>query len=288
MSEETIVGWDGSAPAQRALDWALARAEAHGEDVLIASVVPEKDPSTDRAAKESDIEVAEVRLEQALQSAQSQHPRLSIDSRLLFGDPVQELRSLSDPETLVVIGTDSPDKSDSRAAWSIGARLAATAYGPVAIIPETLDALNESRSGVVAGVDGSAASLVAAQFAAAEAVRTGEVLQAVHAWQVPPIFADTPLDEDSLHALEEVHRGILNTATDRVQHEYPTLTIVKTVVNQSAMSALGEESGRGRLLVLGNHGLKVAPPLALGPVSHSLVRNVHVPTVIVRATEVEL
>lgn len=285
MSEETVVGWDGSVPSQRALEWALARAEARAEDVLIANVIVESDQGANRDVTEADIERAEAALEDVRRSAQLQHPRLSIRSRLLFGDPVQELRSLSDDETLVVIGTHSRNEADSPTAWSVGARLAASAYGPVAIIPETVGATDASRSGVVAGVDGSAASLEAARFAAAEAVRTGDVLQAVHAWQVPPAWADDQLDEESLHALEEVHRGILETAIDQLQREYPTLSIAKTVVKQPAMSALGDKSGTGRMLVLGNHGLKVAPRLALGPVSHSLVRSVHVPTVVVRANE---
>lgn len=284
MSEETVVGWDGSAPAQRALEWALTRAEARGENVLIARVVAETDASTGRTVRESTIDAAESALEQERRSAQSRHPRLRVESRLLFGDPVEELRSLSDEDTLVVVGTRSPREAEVSAPWSVGASLAATSFGPVAIIPDNSLSLDRARTGIVAGVDGSAASLVAAQYAASEAVRRGERLTTVHAWQIPPMWAETELDDDSLHALEEVHRGILDTATDSVQREFPTLTIEKAVVKQPAMKALHDAAAQSRLLVLGNHGLKAAPRLALGPVSHSLVRQVDVPTVVVRET----
>ncbi|MET0932952.1 MAG: universal stress protein [Mycetocola sp.] len=282
MSEETVVGWDGSAPAHRALEWALTRAEARGESVLIARVVPETGASTGHTVREYAIDTAESALEQEFRSARSRHPRLTIDSRLLFGDPVEELRSLSDEDTLIVVGTHSPRDADVSAPWSIGARLAATSYGPVAVIPDNPLSLDSARTGIVAGVDGSAASLVAAQYAASEAVRRGERLTTVHAWQIPPMWAETELDDDSLHALEEVHRGILDTATDFVQREFPTLTIEKAVVKMPAMTALHDAAVQSRLLVLGNHGLKAAPRLALGPVSHSLIRQVDVPTVVVR------
>lgn len=285
MSEETVVGWDGSAPAQRALEWALARAESRGEGVLIANVVVETDVSPDHVVREAVIEAAESALELARRSAQFRHPRLAIESRLLFGDPVEELRSLSDEDTLLVVGTDSPHDSDVTAPWSVGARLAATSYGPVAIVPDSPLSLDSARSGIVAGVDGSAASLAAAQYAASEAVRRGEKLTAVHAWQIPPVWEDAELDEDSMHALEEVHRGILETATDHVQREFPTLTIAKAMVKQPAMTALHDASVQSRLLVLGNHGLKAAPRLTLGPVSHSMVRKVSIPTVIVREAD---
>ncbi|MBG6237846.1 nucleotide-binding universal stress UspA family protein [Mycetocola sp. CAN_C7] len=285
MSEETVVGWDGSSPAHRALEWALRRAEARSDSVLIASVVTEQDVTVGRTARETVMEAAEGALEQARRAAQSQHPRLTIGSRLLFGDPVEELRSLSDENTLVVVGTHSSHESDVSTAWSIGARLAATSYGPVALVPDSPASSDAGRSGIVAGVDGSAVSLIAAQYAAAEAVRQGEMLTAVHAWQVPPMWAGSLIDDDTLHALEEVHRGILDTVVGRIQRQFPTLTIAKSLVRQPAMAALNAAAAHSRLLVLGNHGLKVAPRLMLGPVSHSMARRVEVTMVIVRETE---
>jgi nucleotide-binding universal stress UspA family protein len=283
MTDETVVGWDGSAPAQRALEWALVRAEARSESVLIARVVlSETDASPGHPVLESTIEAAESALEQVRRSVQSLHPRLTIRSRLLYGEPVEELQSLSDVNTLLVVGTRSSRSPGDRVAWSVGARLAAVSYGPVAIIPDDSGALDTSRSGIVAGVDGSAASIVAVQYAAAEAINQGEKLTAVHAWQVPPMWADAPLDEESIHALGEVHQGILDTTIARVQLEFPTLTIERLVVEQSPLPVLREATAHSRLLVLGNHGLKSVQALVLGAVSHSLVRAVNVPTVVVR------
>jgi nucleotide-binding universal stress UspA family protein len=283
MTNETVVGWDGSAPAQRALEWALDRAEVRGERVLIASVVEAPDASRGLSIAESAIEAAESALDAVSRTMQARHPRLSVGTRLLYGDPVDELQSLSDPDTLVVVGTNSPNSPDGSVAWSVGARLAALSYGPVAIIPDDPGALDGARSGIVAGVDGSAASVEAAEYAAAEAITQGEKLTAVHAWQVPPAWADEPLDDDSLHALEEVHRGILDTTIARVALEFPTLRIEKKIVNEVPLDALRTSAAGSRMLVLGNHGLKAVPKLVLGAVSHSLVRTVNVPTVVVRA-----
>lgn len=286
MSEETVVGWDGSAAAQRALEWALQRAEARGEGLLIARVVAEKDVPPGNSATDSAIEEAESALDEVQHSVQMLHPRLAVRSRLLFGEPVAELQALSDENTLIVLGSDSARDSDGAGPWSVGARLAAVSYGPVAVVPA--DVSGGARTGIVAGVDGSAASAVAAQFAAAEAVRSGEVFTAVHAWQVPGMWDEATLDDDSLHALEEVHRGILDTLVERVRHAFPTLSVTTSLVREPALQALQEAGSNGRMLVLGNHGLNAVPRLVLGPVSHSLVRKVDVPTVIVRAAEYAL
>lgn len=282
MSEETVVGWDGTAPAHQALEWALARAESRGENVLIARVVEESTMGPPGRRREAAIEAAEYSLDQARLLAQAKHPRLAVTGRLLLGDSVDELRSLTDEDTLLAVGTSASDDVASVDAWWVGARLAATSFGPVALVPDGSGARDDSRSGIVAGIDGSGASLVAAGFAAAEAVRGGEELIALHAWQVPPAWEEAHLEEETLHALEEIHRGILDTATERIRHEFPTVRMTKVLVQRPAMAALREASRTCRLLVVGNHGLKSAPRLTLGPVSHSLVRAIDVPTVVVR------
>jgi nucleotide-binding universal stress UspA family protein len=280
MSRETVVGWDGSAPARRALEWALTRAEAHDDAVLIARVVAGSGPG--RPADEATIETAEVALADAHRSAQSLHPRLTVTSRLLVGDTVEELRSLADERTLLVVGSPGREPT-GLGPWTVGASLAATSYGPVAIVPDDAAAVSSLRSGTVAGVDGSAASRAAAAFAAAEAVRRGETFTAVHAWQLPPAWGDGHINEETAGALESVHHGILDMTVDHVHHEFPTLAIQKIFVMESAMVALKDASVHSRMLVLGNHGLAVAPRLALGPVSHSLVCTAEVPTIVVRA-----
>src|SRR5690606_29912486 len=151
MSEETVVGWDGTAPAHQALEWALARAESRGENVLIARVGEESTMGPPGRRREAAIEAAEYSLDQARLLAQAKHPRLAVTGRLLLGDSVDELRSLTDEDTLLAVGTSASDQVASVDAWSVGARLAATSFGPVALVPDGSGARDDSRSGIVAG-----------------------------------------------------------------------------------------------------------------------------------------
>ena len=216
MIEKTIVAWDGSAPARAALAWAVRWSS--GGELVIVRVLDESIGITDFFVADSAAEAAGNALVDVAEQLRAAHPGLQVATEFVRGDPIGELRRRSAADRLVVVGTHRREGSRLRFEWSVGARLAASARGPVAVIPEDDGA---GRAGVVVGVDGSAASDAAMMFAAEYAHRTRQPLSLIHAWQEPapwqgPELPDGPPSEAFLRSLEAVHQQILDEALGAV------------------------------------------------------------------------
>ena len=276
---QTVVAWDGSEPARAALDWSLARST--GGDLSLVRILDRTVSSADYFTEESTMVRAREVLKDDADRVSAQYQNLTVRADLRSGDPIAELRALSGADTLVVVGTHRRRGSTLRYEWSMGARLAGSAHGPIAIIPESD---NKHRSGIVVGVDGSTASIAAVDFAAAEADRTGQELHAIHAWQEPLVWRDTTEpDARFLQTLEASHRRILDDSLLAVSRQYPALGICASLVRGAPQSALLDAARGAALLVVGDHGVKGVSKLLLGSVSHSIVLNIQSPMVVIPA-----
>ncbi|MDJ0376840.1 universal stress protein [Cryobacterium sp. PH31-L1] len=276
---QTVVAWDGSEPARAALDWSLARSN-HGELNLVR-ILDRTVSSADYFTEESTTVRAREILKDDADRVRAKYPDLTVNADLRSGDPITELRALSGADTLVVVGTHRRRGSTLRYEWSMGARLAGSANGPIAIIPQ---GDNKPHSGIVVGIDGSAASNAAADFAAEEADRTGQELHAIHAWQEPLVWRDTTEpDARFLQSLETSHRRILDESLLAVSRRFPSLVIRASLVRGAPQSALLDAARGAALLVVGDHGQKGISKLLLGSVSHSIVLNIQSPMVVIPA-----
>lgn len=278
-----IVAWDGSSPARGALDWALARAAGH--EVSLVRVVDRTLSTAEYVVPDSTVEAARVAMAAVARRAQEARPEARVTTNVVAGDPVEELRRLSAPDALVVVGTHKRDGPTVRYTWSVGARLAGVANGPVAIIPEpesTADTAGTPGTGIVVGIDGSATSDLAVAFAAEEANRTEQALTVIHAWQEPLVWRDTTTpDTGFIDDIASVHERTLAGAVTALQVQYPRLTIIPSLVRGTAAWALLDAARSAALLVVGNHGMHGVKRLLLGSVSHAVVLNIQSPTVVI-------
>ncbi|HEV7948816.1 MAG TPA: universal stress protein, partial [Glaciihabitans sp.] len=209
-----------------------------------------------------------------------------IKTSVVVGDPVEELKRMSQPDSLVVVGTHRRKGSAPRYEWSLGARLAAHAAGPVAIVPERSSP--RAGSGVVVGTDGSAASLQALNFAAGEADRTGQVLHVLHAWQNhSPAHASGDWVAPSTGrrhppSQRQTTRRILDEAVAQVSRDHPDVQVRRELVEGPAQWALLDRTLGMSLLVIGGDGQGGPKDTTLGSVAHAIVVNVRCPTVVVK------
>jgi nucleotide-binding universal stress UspA family protein len=276
MIESTIVGWDGSTGAQRALDWAMTRLN---KSTLV--LVRVADSAVETFAANSPAASARIALMDEAERIRKAHPEVDVSSEFVSGNPVDELARLSNPETLVVVGTDRQRGGRIRYGWSVGAKLAASAHGPVAIVPVSHDG---QRRGIVVGTDGSPASDAAVEFAAVDAGRTGQPLHIVHAWQELPIWMDAQVpDAEYLRSLEEMHSQILDDALLDLNQRHPGLHADRTLVRGPAYRAVLDAAEDAALIVVGNHGLRGLKRVLLGSVSHSVLLDAVCPVVVVRS-----
>ncbi len=139
---------------------------------------------------------------------------------------------------------------------------------------------------ILVGVGGSAASLAALGWAAAEARRRGVQLQAVRAWQPHParaLYAGTAGFRSELTAAQRLDRDVRAVVGDA-----DDLDLVVQLIEGTAERILPEASADADLLVLGSGGPSPAaqadPAITdrpVGPVIRACLGHARCPVVII-------
>jgi len=134
---------------------------------------------------------------------------------------------------------------------------------------------------IVAGIDGSAASLEALSWAARQADLTGTVLEVVMTWEWPTSLGwAVPVPED--FDPEGEVRQTLEDAVGSVRAAYPGVAMDPRVINGHPAPTLVETAKGADLLVVGSRGHGQFVGMLLGSVSEYCVRNAECPVLIHR------
>lgn len=135
---------------------------------------------------------------------------------------------------------------------------------------------------IVAGVDGSAESLAAVDWAAREAVVRGVPLHVVHAWLWQPLDVPVVQDRETQAAAAD---AVLREAVTRVAGRYPDLALTSEVVQDTPVAGLLREAEKSRMLVLGSRGHGALVGFLLGSYGQQVIAASTRPVVSVRARE---
>ncbi|MEV5909051.1 universal stress protein [Streptomyces chartreusis] len=135
---------------------------------------------------------------------------------------------------------------------------------------------------VIAGVDGSAESLAAAEWAAREAVRRDRPLRLVHAWNWHPRQG---AGEPATAAQRYLGRRALRQAEDRIRRTCPGAKLDDEQIEGPATTALLRAADCADLLVLGSRGLSGFTGFLIGSVALGVVARATTPVVLVREGE---
>ncbi|WP_327591958.1 universal stress protein [Streptomyces chartreusis] len=131
---------------------------------------------------------------------------------------------------------------------------------------------------VMAGVDGSAESLAAAEWAAREAARRDRPLRLVHAWQRQP-------RKDAGPSAAAAQRRVLRQAEDRIRRTCPGVGVDAEQVEGPATGALLHAAEQAELVVLASRGRSGFTGFVVGSVALGVVARATLPVVLVRAGE---
>jgi nucleotide-binding universal stress UspA family protein len=153
------------------------------------------------------------------------------------------------------------------------------------------DRKSTQLSSVVVGVDGSAGSSEALQWAIAEARLRNAPLRAVHAWTyvnpLIPSLVGYPYSAESVDSTvddrQQAAEQILERATSELA-ELHDIEIERVIGEGSAAQVLIDSVGEGDLLVVGSRGHGGFASLLLGSVSQQCAHHAPCPVVIVRGT----
>ncbi|MEU9545030.1 MULTISPECIES: universal stress protein [Streptomyces] len=135
---------------------------------------------------------------------------------------------------------------------------------------------------VIAGVDGSAESLAAAEWAAHEAARRDLPLRLTHVWNWHPRQED---GEPVTAAQRHQARRVLRQAEERVRSAAPDVHLYDEQVEGPATAALLKTAQEAELMVLGSRGLSGFTGFLMGSVAQGVVARATRPVVLVRADE---
>jgi len=225
MFDRVVIGWDGSPAAESALDWALRRAGTR-ELTVLRVIAP--DPEGTGASRTDVLDG----VERAVHETRRRRPDVLVTAAIVEGDPDDVLHRWAVHGSLLVVGAS--ERLHGHGGAGLAERIALTAEGPVAVVP---DGASRREGEVVVGIDGSDASAAAAEIAAAEAAERQTALRAVHVVRGP--------------RGAEIRLGGVDGSS--LAHRFPSLLIRHLHVHGDPSLELARAGGLASLLVLGRH-----------------------------------
>jgi nucleotide-binding universal stress UspA family protein len=276
-----VVGTDGSEYATRALRWAVAEARLHRsklDAVLAWSLLDQYHPDrSDRFDPSYDEDDADAALAAWIAEAIGDDPEVTVTRHVVNDLPVRALVDAGDAADLLVVGARGMGGFEGLLLGSVSERVTQLAARPVAVV-RTEAPVEGGR--VVVGIDGSARSLVALRWAAAEALARDAELDVVHAWRrlvvaAPPATSIVA----NLSALERTGRTVLDEALADPALE--GIRVQGHLTHDTAARALLQRADGAGLLVAGTRGLGRVAGALLGSVSRQLLHHATCPVVVI-------
>ncbi len=144
----------------------------------------------------------------------------------------------------------------------------------------TARAENGGQRRIVVGVDGSAPSRAALSWAVRQGKLTGDVVEAVIAWEVPATYGyPVPVSDVNW---EQLARQAVSDAIAGVAADAAPVKISCRVVEGNAAQVLLDESAGADLLVVGSRGHGGFVEALLGSTGQHCVHHATCPVVVIR------
>lgn len=288
MGAGIVVGYDGSEHSSIAVDWAAAEAVSRGVMLTLAAAtsVPLEGMRFGGSVLTPDaIDDLLQRLQEATQAradeARTSHPGLDIAVKVALGSPASVLVEASANADMVVVGSRGMGGFRGLLVGSVGVQVASNAACPAVVVRK---APSPTASTVVVGVDGSALSLAALDFAFDMADRRGWRVLAVHAWEIPAYdvlaapSGPPPIDVEELVASEE--RAFAESLAG-LRERHPDVVVEQLVVKGQSVRAILDACDDPALIVMGTRGRGEFLGAVLGSVSQGVLHRAKVPVAVI-------
>lgn len=273
----TVVGFDGSPSAWRALDWAAERVAGRGGALEVVHAIDTRLGGAVFGPRFDLETTVEAGLAQARNHVRALAPGIAVEVRWVEGPPASALLGEAAGAALLVVGTDKGPLQSGARIGTLPLKLAAKADCVVAVIPASP---RPERNVVVVGVDRSAFARSALALAVTEASWSGAQVEAVHAWDVPEAL-HSALDsgEHADPAFLKREQAVIPEAVADVPIAR-TAPILPVVVRRNPAEALIEQGAGAVAIVVGTRGRGRFAASMLGSVSHDVLLNLPCPVLV--------
>jgi nucleotide-binding universal stress UspA family protein len=282
-----VVGVDGSPYAVNAARWAgeEARSQKRALHVVHASVwsmvshpVPPVVPDGHRQAM---LDLARRWVREAGNAARATAPGVEVVERVVVGEPAAVLIGESRHAREMVVASRGLDGPVADLLGSTTLRVAQHAGCPVVVIRNS--GMGDPGGPVVVGVDGSAGSDAAVEFAMEYAARCAAPLVALHTWSDVRIsdWEGTVWRTLDWATVAAEQGRLLAERLAGWQDKYPDVEVRQVVARDRPVRQLIEAATGARMLVVGSRGRGGLPGM-LGATSQSLLYVAPCPLAIVR------
>ncbi len=297
--EGVVVGYDGSASADLAVDWAANQAARRHQTLTVvfmaglSGVVPGTTMPGTWTPVLTDTALQSV-VDRGAERARQSVPDLPVMTISDIGDAVRALVALSHTASAVVVGTRGHGEVLGDVLGSVASAVTTHAACPTVVVRGSSHPAGRGRR-VVVGTDGSPTALLAVDAAADEAAVWGAELHVVSAYaQVERTFwgaghlATHHAGRSSVDASRRDAEARVAAATTQALRRHPTLSVSARAVEGRAAPLLTEIASGAGLLVVGSRGRGGLASLLLGSVSRAVVHRALCPVMVVHAAREHL
>lgn len=287
MAESVIVGFDGSERSVLALRWAATAAQQRGRllQVLTTWEMPSTDIGIGAPATMQNELIAELRKEAQVVNDDglkiAAEMGVNAAGETVTGRPAALLVERSKDAALVVVGSHGAGGMTGLLLGSVSRQVAAHAKCPTVVVRP----VPEGAKGMVVGVDGSAHSLKALEWAFEQASFMRLGVHVLHTWEIPPTWSMVELPSYEPEVLiRDFGNAELRETSEAIaglRDQFPDVEVRQEVMKGSPVKSLLAASQTAQLLVVGSRGLGGFRGLLLGSVSHAVVHRSECPVAVV-------
>jgi nucleotide-binding universal stress UspA family protein len=291
MAKRIIVGVDGSAPSLQALRWAAWEAHRRNAEVVVVtcySVPVYGSPEGAVYPTPEDLEMfsggADEVIAHAAQIVSEIDPKLGFDGVKAMSPAATAISDAARAGDEIAVGATGHTGILDGLLGSVALSVVHRSRGPVIIVPATTAMeIGPTMRKLVVGVDGSAESLQALEWAYNEALVSDGELTAVHGWiypyERPRKSNDEPRTEMQLDAMEELKSSLESLG---IRLTRGPVQVHARLIEQSPAEALLEEAADADLVVVGSRGRGAIRATLLGSVSRTVAQHAPCPVAVIR------
>ncbi|MER8044659.1 universal stress protein [Streptomyces sp. NPDC094032] len=280
MTQDIVVGLDGTEQAVAAAEWAAEEALLRGTGLQLVHVLePSPDVLVPMVSREPVESWALDLLARTAAGLREHRPGLAVTTRVLPSGPVPSLVAAADRSALLVLGSRALGGVTGYLVGSVGMTVAGRVEQPIVLVRAGSAA---RRGPVVAGVDVRQPADGILRFACEEAAWRRGSLEVVYVQELPLYASLGPaMVPDVRPAVTPEIRHSLEELLESWRAKYPDVAVNGRVLIGSAGEELVRIAGDAALVAVGRRTRKSVLGGSIGSVAHAVMHHSPAPVAVV-------